>query len=380
MASTGRNIGQETLDGLAQLKRGEHGRMTTLPAISEIRERTGLSQSQFSALLGVSVRTLQEWEQGRHAPSRAARTLLIIAAKNPRALVDVGLNWKHTTEVRRPETTPNASSGAWVFRWFVGLAMDAQGMGAHHLHEGPGCWTARLPRSFRRRDPPGGGRGRVVRRPVHGGWHAAAGLGQSQEHRADRPRGADERRGRQQSQRRFSRRAPHQRDASLHNRSRGATGVEGTGARRDPGPQRACAARQSEWLGPQRLCDARERRGRGRDRVLLVEATVRPGSTVGADKGYDQRPFVQPLRTRGITPQGAAKHTCGAIDGRTTASRLRRESAQRKLVEQVFGWMKTVGGLRQVKHRGGRLVDWQVTFAAAAYNLVRLRTRTAAIA
>jgi putative transcriptional regulator len=89
MASTRRNIGQEILDGLAELKRGEHGRMMTLPAISEIRERTGLSQSQFSALLGVSVRTLQEWEQGRRAPSGAARTLLMIAAKNPRALVDV---------------------------------------------------------------------------------------------------------------------------------------------------------------------------------------------------------------------------------------------------------------------------------------------------
>lgn len=89
MALTTRNIGQEMLDGLAELKRGGHGRMTTLPAISEIRERTGLSQSQFSALLGVSVRTLQEWEQGRRAPSGAARTLLMIAAKNPRALVDV---------------------------------------------------------------------------------------------------------------------------------------------------------------------------------------------------------------------------------------------------------------------------------------------------
>lgn len=89
MTSPRRNIGQEILEGLAELKRGEHGHMTTLPAISEIRERTGLSQSQFSALLGVSVRTLQEWEQGRRAPSGAARTLLMIAAKNPRALVDV---------------------------------------------------------------------------------------------------------------------------------------------------------------------------------------------------------------------------------------------------------------------------------------------------
>ena len=47
---------------------------------------------------------------------------------------------------------------------------------------------------------------------------------------------------------------------------------------------------------------------------------------------------------------------------------------KRKLIEQVFGWMKTVGGLRKLRHRGGELVDWIVTFAAAAYNLVRLRT------
>ena len=109
--------------------------------------------------------------------------------------------------------------------------------------------------------------------------------------------------------------------------------------------------------------------------VLMVEATVRSGSTVGADKGYDQRPFVHRLRARGITPHVAAKTSCGAIDGRTTRhAGYAVSQRKRKLVEQVFGWMKTVGGLRQVKHRGGRLVDWQVTFAAAAYNLVRLRT------
>lgn len=89
MTSTKRDIGQEVLNGLVELKRGEHGRMTTLPAIADIRERTGLSQSQFATLLGVSVRTLQEWEQGRRAPSGAARTLLMIAAKNPHALVEV---------------------------------------------------------------------------------------------------------------------------------------------------------------------------------------------------------------------------------------------------------------------------------------------------
>lgn len=84
-----RKIGQEILDGLRELKGGRHGRMTNVPSVSTVRERTGLSQQKFAALLGVSIRTLQEWEQGRRAPSGAARTLLLIAAKNPRALIEV---------------------------------------------------------------------------------------------------------------------------------------------------------------------------------------------------------------------------------------------------------------------------------------------------
>jgi len=84
-----RSVGQEILQGLRELKRGEIGRVVTVPSVSSVRDRVGLSQSQFAALLGVSVRTLQEWEQGRRAPSGAARTLLMIAAKNPRALLDV---------------------------------------------------------------------------------------------------------------------------------------------------------------------------------------------------------------------------------------------------------------------------------------------------
>ena len=89
MASRKRNIGQEILEGIREIKRGEHGRVTTIPSVSSIREKTGLSQAIFARLLGVSVRTLQEWEQGRRAPSGAARTLLLIAARNPRVLLDV---------------------------------------------------------------------------------------------------------------------------------------------------------------------------------------------------------------------------------------------------------------------------------------------------
>lgn len=89
MPKAKRNVGQEILEGIRQLKRGERGRVVKVPSVTHIREKTGLSQPRFAALLGVSVRTLQEWEQGRRAPSGAARTLLLVAERNPRALVDV---------------------------------------------------------------------------------------------------------------------------------------------------------------------------------------------------------------------------------------------------------------------------------------------------
>lgn len=89
MAKAKRNIGLEMLEGIREIRRGEHGRVTNIPSVTSVRERTGLSQAKFAQLLGVSARTLQEWEQGRRAPSGAARTLLLIARKNPRALLEV---------------------------------------------------------------------------------------------------------------------------------------------------------------------------------------------------------------------------------------------------------------------------------------------------
>jgi putative transcriptional regulator len=74
MAKRKRNVGREILAGLREMKRGETGRVINVPKVSFIREKTGLSQARFASVLGVSVRTLQDWEQGRRAPSGAART------------------------------------------------------------------------------------------------------------------------------------------------------------------------------------------------------------------------------------------------------------------------------------------------------------------
>ena len=89
MAKIKRDVGREILEGILELKAGDVGRVTHLPSVAQIRADTGLSQARFAQLLSVSVRTLQEWEQGRRSPSGAARTLLLIAARDPKALLEV---------------------------------------------------------------------------------------------------------------------------------------------------------------------------------------------------------------------------------------------------------------------------------------------------
>lgn len=82
-----RDLGAELLQSIREMKAGQIHVVHT--PVTEARQKTGLSQSQFAALLGVSVRTLQGWEQGRKQPSGAARTLLTIARTNPKALLAV---------------------------------------------------------------------------------------------------------------------------------------------------------------------------------------------------------------------------------------------------------------------------------------------------
>jgi transposase len=115
-----------------------------------------------------------------------------------------------------------------------------------------------------------------------------------------------------------------------------------------------------------------------RDAALLMAESL-PGThrvTLGADKGYDTREFIAELRHMEITPHVAQNDTNrrSAVDERTTRHAGYPISQKaRKRIEEVFGWMKTIGLLRKVRHRGLERVGWMFTFAAAAYNLVRIR-------
>jgi transposase len=111
--------------------------------------------------------------------------------------------------------------------------------------------------------------------------------------------------------------------------------------------------------------------------VSMVERV--PGGnriTLGADKGYDTKDHVHDLRCRNVTPH-VAQNTSGrrsAIDERTTRHPgYRTSQIKRKRVEEIFGWMKTVGLVRQLRHRGRDAIDWIFKLTATAYNLTRLR-------
>jgi transposase len=107
----------------------------------------------------------------------------------------------------------------------------------------------------------------------------------------------------------------------------------------------------------------------------MIEDNAGPGSTVGGDKNYDTADFVAGCRERGCTPHVSQNDTNrrSAIDARTTRHPgYRISTIKRKRIEEPFGWMKTVGGLRKTRHRGRPLVEWFFVLTAAAYNLIRV--------
>lgn len=115
-----------------------------------------------------------------------------------------------------------------------------------------------------------------------------------------------------------------------------------------------------------------------REAALAMVPTLarRERATLGGDKGYDSRDFVEGLRRLGMTPHVAqnTSNRSSAIDRRTTRHvGYEISQRERQRIEEVFGWLKPIGLMRKTRHRGVRRVGWMFTFAAAVYNLVRLR-------
>ena len=131
--------------------------------------------------------------------------------------------------------------------------------------------------------------------------------------------------------------------------------------------------------------EVRPAHGKAERQAALGMIANLPGDqpvTVGADKNYDPQEFVAKARDRKATPHVAQhnKRRRSAIDGRTTRHPGYKISQQkRQRVEEIFGWMKTVGGMRKLRHRGLELVSWMFTLTAAAYHLVRIRNLATAI-
>jgi len=116
-----------------------------------------------------------------------------------------------------------------------------------------------------------------------------------------------------------------------------------------------------------------------RDAALIMAERLNGNGplTMAGDKGYDTREFVAELRGMNVTPhvaQNTGRRGGSAIDKRTTRhTGYAISQRRRKIVEEFFGWLKTVAGQRKTRYRGIWRVGWAFTFAAAAYNLVRMR-------
>ena len=109
--------------------------------------------------------------------------------------------------------------------------------------------------------------------------------------------------------------------------------------------------------------------------LAMLQSVGRSRITLGADKAYDDRAFVERLRALGVTPHVAQyQRRTSSIDGRTTRHAGYGKSLEkRSRIEQIFSWLKNVAVLRKTRHRGRERLQWMVQFALTAYNLVRMR-------
>lgn len=113
-----------------------------------------------------------------------------------------------------------------------------------------------------------------------------------------------------------------------------------------------------------------------REAALRMAQRLPTGSTLGADKGYDTADAIDRLRTMGVTPhvaQNIHARRSSTIDGRTTRHEgYSISQRRRKIVEEVFGWMKTIAGFRKARWVGRAVIEWRYLLALAGYNLVRM--------
>src|SRR4030095_11370639 len=129
------------------------------------------------------------------------------------------------------------------------------------------------------------------------------------------------------------------------------------------------------WRRNPRCTRATPRAEGGAARAMAEEIPGVRRVTLGADKNYDTQDFVREIRWRRVTPHVAQNNTQrrSAIDQRTTRhAGYAISQRKRKRVEEIFGWVKTVGLMRKVRHRGRERVAWMFTWTAAIYNLVRM--------
>jgi len=107
--------------------------------------------------------------------------------------------------------------------------------------------------------------------------------------------------------------------------------------------------------------------------TMIERSVKKSGATIGADKGYDTAEFVDGLKRRNLKAHIARKTTGSAVDGRTARGKSYAMSLRRrKMIEEAFGWIKTVGGLRKTKHKGLPKLAGQTLLTFAVYNLTQL--------